>query len=219
MGVRFSHSLTSLLSLKKHFQKEEREALPSLFKHATGEDEVGGGRSVSGAVAGRSAAASELFFHFFLKIFTPKAPSSSPLSYSHTDFWKRLTKKARSSLLWFDTLCIKRKEWRKQYPFWFGEQDNKRKVASSDTENFGSSYFFSPLFWFENVILGTVAAFWSMVLFCDVWFGFVLVVVVRICLRFGTYCGIGGGIRVGFVLFLARKRIVVAISWISFSEK
>ena len=47
----------------------------------------------------------------------------------------------------------------------------------------------------------------------------VYVAVVRIDLRFGTYCGIGGGIRVGFVLFLARKRIVVAISWISFSEK
>jgi len=41
-------------------------------------------------------------FHFiFLKIFIPKVPSSSPLSYSHNDFFKKTNKTPRSSFLWF----------------------------------------------------------------------------------------------------------------------
>ena len=50
---------------------------------------MGGGWSSSGAVAGRSAAVPELLFYFIFENFIPKASSSSPLSYSHTDFFKK----------------------------------------------------------------------------------------------------------------------------------
>jgi len=78
LRVRFCSFQTSL-SLSKHQNKEEeREALPSLFKHAPEKIKWGGGRSVSGAVAGRSAAAPELYFHFFFENFYTKISAFLP---------------------------------------------------------------------------------------------------------------------------------------------
>jgi len=83
--VLFISSFPSLSKVKN--SKKKREKLSPLSSKA-------GPEKMKWEAAGASPARwpavapprRSFHFIFFLKIFTPKAPSSSPLSYSHTDF-------------------------------------------------------------------------------------------------------------------------------------